>query len=71
MSPPCTPFANWSRYNRVMHYQSWSLSWKYYAPIAEFCGEIAYWQLSQSLHFLCEQPDGSDLYDLEPWLRCE
>ena len=45
---------------------AWQGSYDLAAPHGKFCGVVAQMQLKKSLHFICEQPSGSDLYYEHP-----
>ena len=64
MSPPCTAFANWSRFNKVHNSATWQRSRNIGEVIAEFCAEVIVKQLSGGRHFFLEQPKGSDMFML-------
>lgn len=56
---------------RVVKYvtpDAWQRSYDLAAPHGKFCGVGAQMQLKKGLHFICEQPAGSDLYYEHPWL---
>ncbi|CAK9013617.1 S-adenosylmethionine synthase 2 (AdoMet synthase 2) (Methionine adenosyltransferase 2) (MAT 2), partial [Durusdinium trenchii] len=44
--------------NRVLNQDAWFESLHDAAPIAEFCGEVAMYQMRQQRHFAVEQPKG-------------
>ena len=46
---------------------SWQRSYDLAAPHGKTCGVVARMQLRKGLHFICEQPSGSDLYYEHPW----
>ena len=67
MGPICAPFGPLGSRNRVLHHESWQRSYSIAAPLARFCGEIAWTQMSQGRHFIQEQPFPSKLYEEDPW----
>ena len=67
MAPICRPFSPLGRLNRVLNQDAWFESLHDAAPIAEFCGEVAMYQMRQQRHFAVEQPKGSTLFDMTPW----
>ena len=36
-------------------------------PLASFCGKVALHQIKHDRHFLCEQPQSSELFRVDPW----
>ena len=67
MAPTCGPFGPMGRFNRCINHDAWQRSYNLAAPHGKFCGVIAQMQLRKGLHFICEQPSGSDLYYEKPW----
>lgn len=67
MAPICNPFGPLGGRNRVLHPETWERSYEYASKLASFCGQIAWTQLSEGRHFLCEQPFPSRLYEVAPW----
>ena len=68
MGPTCGPFGPLGRWNRVINPQGWLESMSHAEPLASFCGKVALHQLKHDRHFLCEQPQSSELFRVEPWL---
>lgn len=59
MAPRCDPFGPLGRWNRTIHPEGWTRSYRESAPLAKFCGEVALLQIQECRHFLCEQPQTS------------
>ena len=67
MAPTCGPFGPMGRFVKHVTPDSWQRSYDQAAPHGRFCGVVAQMQLRKGLHFICEQPSGSDLYFEPPW----
>ena len=67
MAPTCGPFGPMGRFVKHVTPDAWQRSYDLAAPHGKFCGVIAQMQLRKGLHFICEQPSGSDLYYENPW----
>ena len=67
MAPTCGPFGPMGRFVKYVTPDSWQRSYDQAAPHGRFCGVVAQMQLKRGLHFICEQPSGSDLYFEQPW----
>ena len=57
------------RINRLLHWHSWMDSRDISAPLGELGAQVAEYQLNQALHFIAENPQGSELWDLPSWRR--
>ena len=67
MGPTCGPFGPLGRWNRSIHPDGWARSMEHAQPLAAFCGKVALRQIKAGRHFLCEQPQSSELFAVEPW----
>ena len=67
MAPTCGPFGPMGRFVKYVTPDAWQRSFDLAAPHGKFCGVVAQMQLRKGLHFICEQPSGSDLYYEHPW----
>ena len=67
MGPTCGPFGPLGRWNRSIHPDGWARSMEHAQPLAAFCGKVALRQIRNGRHFLCEQPQSSELFAVEPW----
>ena len=67
MAPTCGPFGPMGRFVKHVTPDAWQRSYDLVAPHGKFCGVVAQMQLRKGLHFICEQPSGSDLYYEHPW----
>ena len=68
MSPPCTGLAGFSGLNRIVNPDGWYASREVSLPLGDLAGHIAAYQLKVNRHFLCENPQGSELYTLPSWM---
>ena len=68
MSPPCTGLAGFSGLNRIVNPDGWHASREVSLPLGDLAGHIAAYQLQVNRHFLCENPQGSELYILPSWM---
>ena len=69
MGPPCKGLKGLAPLNKVINRPAWLASRRLSIPLARLSGEVALYQLAVARHFLNEQPQGSDLYDIPPWPR--
>ena len=67
LAPTCGPFGPMGRFVKYVTSDAWQRSYDLAAPHGKFCGVDAHMQLRKGLHFICEQPSGSDLYYEHPW----
>ena len=70
MAPTCGPFGPMGRFVKHVTPDAWLRSYDLAAPHGKFCGVVAQMQLREGLHFICEQPSGSDLYVLRTSMGC-
>ena len=55
------------RFVKYVTPDAWQRYYDPAAPHGKFCGVAAQMQPKKGLHFICEQPVGSDLYYEHPW----
>ena len=67
MAPVCLPYGPLGTQNRTMYPEAWQRANARFAPLAQFCGQVAELQMQQQRYFLCEQPFPSTLYEIAPW----
>ena len=67
MGPPCTAFGGYSRINKLKSSEQYRKQRRIGTIIADFCADIAEFQLKEGRHFLLENPAGSDLFKLPSW----
>ena len=67
MAPPCKSFGPWARLNRVIHPELFQKSRKDGECLGRICANVARLQLEQGRHFVCEQPQSSEMFDMQCW----
>ena len=67
MAPCCDCYGPLSHLNWSINYDTMLKKYKVGSAVAKFCGAVALLQLKKGLHFICEQPDPSDLYCEGDW----
>ena len=67
VAPTCGPLGPMGGFVKYVTPDAWQRSYDLAAPQGKFCGVVAQMQLKKGLHFICEQPAGSDLYYEHPW----
>ena len=69
MGPPCTAFSSWSSYNSVHNWEAWNNSMKEGLPLARLAARVAQMQIDGNRFFICENPWGSKLWELDVWVK--
>ena len=67
LSPPCTGLKGWSSLNRVINPEAWHRSQANSVPLGQLAGQTALFMLQHGRHFVSENPQGSELYQLPAW----
>ena len=62
--PPCTSFGPWSRINRYRAYDTWRKNRTIGEKLAKLIGEVCLFQLQQGRHFIVENPEQSEIWQL-------
>ena len=70
ISTPCTGLKGFSGLNRAIHREGWDRSRYLSVPLGELGGQVALFQLNNDAHFIAENPQGSELWELPSWKRC-
>ena len=68
MAPQCTGMAGWGRFNAVMNPIAHEASASVSRHLGEICAMCALKQVEEHRHYFCEQPRGSDLYQLPTFI---
>ena len=69
IATPCTGLGGFSGINRILHLDSWLDSREVSVPLGELGARVAEYQLSKGLHFIAENPQISELWELPTWKR--
>ncbi len=67
--PPCSAFSNWSRYNRVHSPETYAKTRAMGVTLARVFARIAELQMRAGRYFLCENPAGSELFQLPEFIK--
>ena len=67
ISTPCTGLKGFSGLNRAIHREGWDKSRQLSVPLGELGGQVALFQLRNDAHFIAENPQGSELWELPSW----
>eukprot|EP00975_Prorocentrum_lima_P026058 5477913-Prorocentrum_lima.AAC.1 len=69
MAPPCTGLKCFSAFNRIIAPDGWHRSRETSIPLGELAGQIALQQLKHGRHFIVENPQRSELFELPAWIQ--
>eukprot|EP00975_Prorocentrum_lima_P043849 9196944-Prorocentrum_lima.AAC.1 len=67
MAPPCTGLKGFSALNRIVEPDAWRKSRNVSVPLGDLAGEIALHKLRHGRHFILENTQGSELFELPAW----
>ena len=69
ISTPCTGLMGWKHLNAIRAPETHARSRKVSLQLGHLGGETALHQLRHDRHFIAENPRGSDLYQIRPWMK--
>ena len=67
ISTPCAGLNGFSGLSRATHREGWDRSRHLSIPLGELGGQVALFQLKYGAHFIAENPQGSELWELPSW----
>ena len=67
LSPPCTGLSGFADLNKARNPVGWWKKASVSVRLGYVAGLVAIRQLREGRHFICENPAGSMLHDLQPW----
>ena len=69
IATPCTGLSGFSGINRLLHHDAWLDSREVSVPLGELGAQVAEYQIDHQVHFIAENHQSSELWELPTWQK--
>ena len=69
MTPPCGGFGPWARLNRLIYPEAFHRTHDIGMQLAHLCAQVATFQVKHGRHYVIEQPQGSEMFQMKEWVQ--